>query len=169
MERERCDQARSGDNGKQDPRRGELPGRADLGEPVGEERDAEGQENEPEDVEALGGGALATGEDAEGSDERDGADRDVDEEDPAPADAVDDEAAQGGAEDRREHDGDRDDAHDAAHPLRPGCIRHHHLADGQEHPTADPLDHSECDQLARATRRSPQRTELAVKIASERM
>ena len=49
----------------------------------------------------------------------------------------------------REHGGDRDDAHDAAHALGPGHVGHHELADRQDHAAADALDDAEDDELGR--------------------
>ncbi len=133
-------------------RRLELAGRADLGEAVGEQRNARGHQEEPGQVEPLGLAAHAPRQEAQGCADRDDPDRDVDVEDPAPARVVDDQPAERRAEDRRQHRRDGDDAHHTPHPLGPGRGREHQLADRQEHAAAEPLQDPEADQLGRRGR-----------------
>ena len=76
----------------------------------------------------------------------DHADRDVDQEDPAPGDVVDQPAAEDRPDDRGDQHRHAEDAHHAAHPMRPGFLGHDRHDRGHDHAAADALEDAEGDQ-----------------------
>jgi hypothetical protein len=123
---------------------------ARFGHAVEEDGDAGGEQQQPPQVEPQvrprAGLRLGVRQQPPGGEHGSGADGQVDEEDPAPAGRVDDRAAEQRAEHGSQQHRHADHTHHPSHPLRPRGLGQDGLADGQDHPGAEPLRHPEGDQ-----------------------
>ena len=135
----------------------EAAGRPRLGHAVDEERDARREQGQALQVERAAEPRRDLGQEAQGEQDGDQPDRQVDEEDPAPADLVDDRAADHRPEDRCEQHRHADHAHHAPHALRSGRLGEDRLADRHQQAASDALEHAEADQRLDRPGRSRQR------------
>ena len=130
--------------------------RAGQRDPDEQQRDAAGEEDRAEVVDAdLARGALRELERDLQQDDRDDGDRDADEEVPAPADRVGEEAADQRAADRADGHDAAEEAHVPATLAGADDVGHDDLAQRGQTAGAEALHHAEADQHRRCSARSP--------------
>lgn len=138
-----------------DDEAGQRPGGAPVGAAFADSVRQHGESDRSEDhaqhVESRRLAGREGGQEAQGDQNGDDADRHVDEEDPRPGDVLDEVARQHRAERRGHQDRDAERAHDGAPALRRRDLEHHGHADRRDHAAAEPLQHAEDDQLLRAS------------------
>ena len=119
---------------------------AGLGQAVDHRGKPRRQQRQSEHVERVVAALLRRRHVTPGQQQGDRADGYVDEEDPAPAEAVEDQAADHRPHDRGDERGHGDGRCEPAQPTRPGRLGHDRLEQRKRHAPADALHHPERDQ-----------------------
>jgi hypothetical protein len=141
-------QHHAAEHGDQYPGRPWVAGCSDLREAVGDAGGGDADQQESREVQRAGLSGGVAREQPDRQDGGGGADRHVDVEDPLPAGMLDEQPADGGADDRGQKHGYADGAHHPGHARRSGGLDEDHLTYGYQQATSEALDCAEGDELS---------------------